>query len=132
VPELTTCEEVPSIPPYVFVARLKYRYTFNCFNLFFYFHIVSVVSNVVLLIIILYNIHTSLHYNTRHELFSPAPTLRSWVRIPLRHGCLCVFCMRFFCFYLVSSETASRPNKRLSLDKPLQVRYTVCKLAYRI
>jgi hypothetical protein len=27
----------------------------------------------------------------RHELLSPAPTLRSWVRIPLRHGCLCVF-----------------------------------------
>jgi hypothetical protein len=49
----------------------------------------------------------------RHELFSPAPTVRSWVRIPLRHGCLCVFCMRFFCFYIVSSETASRPNKRL-------------------
>jgi hypothetical protein len=34
-----------------------------------------------------------------HELFSPAPTLRSWVRISLRHGCLCVFCVRFFCFY---------------------------------
>jgi hypothetical protein len=31
-----------------------------------------------------------------HELSSPAPTLRSWVRIPLRHGCLCVFCVRFF------------------------------------
>jgi hypothetical protein len=46
----------------------------------------------------------------RHELSSPAPTLRSWDRIPLRHGCLCV---RFFCFYIVSSETASRPNKRL-------------------
>jgi hypothetical protein len=25
-------------------------------------------------------------------------TLRSWVRIPLRHGCLCVFCVRFFLF----------------------------------
>jgi hypothetical protein len=48
-----------------------------------------------------------------HELFSPATTLRSWVRIQLRHGCLCVFCVRFFCFYIVSSETASRPNKRL-------------------
>jgi hypothetical protein len=35
----------------------------------------------------------------RHELFSPAPTLRSWVRIPHRHGCLCVFCVLFFCFY---------------------------------
>jgi hypothetical protein len=49
----------------------------------------------------------------RHELSSPAPTLRSWVRIPLRHGRLCVFCVRFFCFYIVSSETDSRPNKRL-------------------
>jgi hypothetical protein len=26
--------------------------------------------------------------------------------------CLCVFCVRFFCFYIVSSETASRPNKK--------------------
>jgi hypothetical protein len=26
----------------------------------------------------------------RHELSSPAATLGSWVRIPLRHGCLCV------------------------------------------
>jgi hypothetical protein len=30
----------------------------------------------------------------RHELSSPAPTLGSWVRIPLSHGCLCVFCVR--------------------------------------
>jgi hypothetical protein len=36
----------------------------------------------------------------RHELSSPAPTLRSWVRIPLRHGCLCVFCVRLFCVYI--------------------------------
>jgi hypothetical protein len=49
----------------------------------------------------------------RHELSSPAPTLRSWVRIPRKHVCLCVFCVRFFCFYIISSETASRPNKRL-------------------
>jgi hypothetical protein len=49
----------------------------------------------------------------RHELSSPAPTLRWWVRIPLRHGCLCVFCVRFFCFHIVSSEAANRPNKRL-------------------
>jgi hypothetical protein len=26
---------------------------------------------------------------------------------------LCVFCVRFFCVYIVSSETASRRNKRL-------------------
>jgi hypothetical protein len=26
---------------------------------------------------------------------------------------LCVFCLRLFCVYIVSSETASRPNKRL-------------------
>jgi hypothetical protein len=30
----------------------------------------------------------------RHELSSPDPTMGSWVRIPLRHGCLCVFCVR--------------------------------------
>jgi hypothetical protein len=29
------------------------------------------------------------------SLSSPAPTLRLWVRFPLRHGCLCMFCMRF-------------------------------------
>jgi hypothetical protein len=48
---------------------------------------------------------------------------------------LCVFCVRFFCFYIVSGETASRPKKRLmrtSLDKPLHVKYKVSKLAYRI
>jgi hypothetical protein len=49
---------------------------------------------------------------------------------------VCVFCVRFFCFYIVSSETASRPNKNinedLSLDKPLHVIYKVSKLAYRI
>jgi hypothetical protein len=49
----------------------------------------------------------------RQELSSPAPTLRSWVRIPLRHGCLYVFCVRLFCVYIVSGETPSRPNKRL-------------------
>jgi hypothetical protein len=26
---------------------------------------------------------------------------------------LCVFCVCFFCFYIVSSETANRPKKRL-------------------
>jgi hypothetical protein len=44
-------------------------------------------------------------------------------------------CVRFFCFYIVSSETASRSNKfneDLSLDKPLHVIYKVSKLAYRI
>jgi hypothetical protein len=44
-----------------------------------------------------------------HELFSPAPTLRSWVRIPLRHGCLCVFCERFFLF-LHSLKWDSQPT----------------------
>jgi hypothetical protein len=29
-----------------------------------------------------------------HELSSPAPTLGSWVRIPLWLGCFCVFCVR--------------------------------------
>jgi hypothetical protein len=47
-----------------------------------------------------------------------------------------VFSVRFFCFYIVSSETASRPNKKvnedLSLNKPLHVIYKVSKLAYRI
>jgi hypothetical protein len=43
----------------------------------------------------------------RHELFSPAPTLTSWVRIPLRHGCLCVFCVRFFCFYSLKWDSQS-------------------------
>jgi hypothetical protein len=48
-----------------------------------------------------------------HELFSSAPTLRSWVRIPYRQGCLCVCSVWVFCVSTVSSETASRPNKRL-------------------
>jgi hypothetical protein len=47
-----------------------------------------------------------------------------------------VFCVRLFCVYVVSGEIASRPkksfNEGLSLDKPLQVIYTVSKLAYRI
>jgi hypothetical protein len=72
----------------------------------------------------------------RHELSSPAPTLGSWVRIPLRHGCLCVFCVRFFCVYVVSSEAANRPNKRLMRTYhwiSLFMSYTkVSKLAYRI
>jgi hypothetical protein len=49
---------------------------------------------------------------------------------------LCVFCMRFFCFYKVSSETASRPNKRLIRTYhwiSLFMSYIkVSKLAYRI
>jgi hypothetical protein len=60
-----------------------------------------------------FNSFLSFVFISRHELSSPSPTLRSWVRIPLRHGCLCVFCVLFFCFYIVSSETASRPDKRL-------------------
>jgi hypothetical protein len=31
-----------------------------------------------------------------------------------RHGCLCVFCVRLFCVYIVSGETANRPKKRLT------------------
>jgi hypothetical protein len=49
---------------------------------------------------------------------------------------LCVFCVRLFCVYIVSGETASRPKKRLirayPMISPLQVMYTVSKLAYRI
>jgi hypothetical protein len=37
--------------------------------------------------------HTQWPRGLRHELSSPAPTLGSWGRIPLRHGCLCVFCV---------------------------------------
>jgi hypothetical protein len=48
--------------------------------------------------------------------------------------CVCSVCV--FSVSTVSSETASRPNKRfhedLSLDKPLHVIYKVSKLAYRI
>jgi hypothetical protein len=39
----------------------------------------------------------------RHELFSPAPTLRSWVRIPLRHGCLIYVCVCSVCVFSVST-----------------------------
>jgi hypothetical protein len=42
----------------------------------------------------------------RHELSSPAPTLGSWVRIPLRHGCLCVFCVRI----IWVETTNKKPN----------------------
>jgi hypothetical protein len=49
---------------------------------------------------------------------------------------LCVFYVRFFCFYLVSGETASRPNKRLMRTyhwiSLFNVIYKVRKLAYRI
>jgi hypothetical protein len=45
----------------------------------------------------------------RHELSSPAPTPRLWGM----DVCVCVFCVRLFCVYIVSSETTSRPNKRL-------------------
>jgi hypothetical protein len=49
---------------------------------------------------------------------------------------LCVFCVRFFCVYIVSGETASRPKKRLLRTyhwiSPLHVICTVSKLAYRI
>jgi hypothetical protein len=31
-----------------------------------------------------------------HELSSPAPTLGWWIQIPLRYGCLCVFCVRIY------------------------------------
>jgi hypothetical protein len=46
------------------------------------------------------------------------------------------YCIANMQKWTVSSETASRPNKRfnenLSLDKPLHVIYKVNKLAYRI
>jgi hypothetical protein len=48
---------------------------------------------------------------------------------------LCVFCMRFFCFYIVSSETASRPKKRLMRTYhwiSLFMSYKASKIAYRI
>jgi hypothetical protein len=48
---------------------------------------------------------------------------------------LCVFCVCFFCFYIVSSETASRSNKRLIRTYhwiSLFMSYKVSKLAYRI
>jgi hypothetical protein len=48
---------------------------------------------------------------------------------------LCVYCVRFFCFYIVSSETASRPKKRLTRTYhwiSLFMSYKVSKLAYRI
>jgi hypothetical protein len=38
--------------------------------------------------------HLPIARGLRHELSSPAPTLGSWVGIPLRHGCLCMFCVR--------------------------------------
>jgi hypothetical protein len=47
-----------------------------------------------------------------------------------------VFCVRFFCFYIVSSEATNRPNKRLMRTYhwiSLFMSYTeVSKLAYRI
>jgi hypothetical protein len=48
---------------------------------------------------------------------------------------LCVFCVFFFCFYIDSSETASRPKKRLLRTYhwiSLFMSYKVSKLAYRI
>jgi hypothetical protein len=49
---------------------------------------------------------------------------------------VCVCSVRFFCFYIVSSETASRPNKRLVRTyhwiSLFNVIYKVSKLAYRI
>jgi hypothetical protein len=48
-----------------------------------------------------------------------------------------VFCVRFFCFYIVSSETASPPNKRLMwtyhwISLFMSYIKKVSKLAYRI
>jgi hypothetical protein len=47
----------------------------------------------------------------RHELSSPAPKLGSWVGIPLRHGCLCVFCVR------IISELKLLIKKKLNMNK---------------
>jgi hypothetical protein len=55
-----------------------------------------------------------------HELFSPAPTLRSWVRIPHRHGFLCVFCVRFFCFYSLKWDRLVRTYHWISLQCHIQ------------
>jgi hypothetical protein len=70
-----------------------------------------------------------------HELFSPAPTLRSWVRTHLGMDvCVCSVCV--FSVSTVSSERASRPNKRLVRTyhwiSLFNVIYKVSKLAYRI
>jgi hypothetical protein len=50
---------------------------------------------------------------------------------------VCVLCAFFLCLYIVSSETASRPNKKRLMRtyhwiSPLHVIWTVSKLAYRI
>jgi hypothetical protein len=41
--------------------------------------------------------HSQWPRGLRHELSSPAQTLGSWVRIHLRHGCLCAFILCLCC-----------------------------------
>jgi hypothetical protein len=102
---------------------------------FFYYYYGILVCTLISHLILTKFATKNTNYLFYEYLFSPAPTLRSLVRIPLRHGCLCVFCVRFFCFYIVSNETASRPNKRLMRIYhwiSLFMSYKVSKLAYRI
>jgi hypothetical protein len=54
----------------------------------------------------------------RHELSSPAPTLGSWVRIPLRHGCLCRYYIEFELKLLIKSLIWIAWNWQNGLSSP--------------